>query len=278
MPSATCRATNASPQPTPAAGEICEADVENDRAIGRHGVALIEQAAARKKAGEPVNVLTHCNAGWLACVDRGTATAPIYEAHDRGMPVHVWVDETRPRNQGAALTACELGGHGVPHTIIADNAGGHLMQRGLVDLVIVGADRVTANGDAANKIGTYLKALAAKDNGVPFYVAMPHSTIDWALDDGARHPDRGAERRRGAGDDRPHHGGRRGPGGNRGSRQPGPQRRLRRDAGAADHGLHHRARPVPRLPRGPARRSIPRGVHCSNSGGDLIAASGARRL
>ncbi|HJZ43474.1 MAG TPA: S-methyl-5-thioribose-1-phosphate isomerase, partial [Hyphomicrobiaceae bacterium] len=148
------------------AGEICEADVENDRAIGRHGVALIERVAARKKAGQPVNILTHCNAGWLACVDRGTATAPIYEAHDRGVPVHVWVDETRPRNQGAALTAFELGGHGVAHTIIVDNAGGHLMQRGLVDLVIVGADRVTANGDAANKIGTYLKALAAKDNGL----------------------------------------------------------------------------------------------------------------
>jgi methylthioribose-1-phosphate isomerase len=171
------------------AAEICEADVADNRAIGRHGCALIEEIAARKKkAGEPVNILTHCNAGWLACVDRGTATAPIYEAHDRGLPVHVWVDETRPRNQGAALTAFELGGHGVPHTIIVDNAGGHLMQRGLVDLVIVGADRVTANGDAANKIGTYLKALAARDNGVPFHVAMPHSTIDWALDDGASIP------------------------------------------------------------------------------------------
>ena len=170
------------------AAGICDMDVENNRAIGRHGLALIEQAAARKKPGEPVNILTHCNAGWLACVDRGTATAPIYEAHDRGIRLHVWVDETRPRNQGAALTAFELGGHGVPHTIIVDNAGGHLMQRGLVDLVIVGADRVTANGDAANKIGTYLKALAAKDNGVPFYVAVPHSTIDWTLDDGADIP------------------------------------------------------------------------------------------
>jgi methylthioribose-1-phosphate isomerase len=128
-----------------------------------------------------VNVLTHCNAGWLACVDVGTATAPIYAAHDRGIPLHVWVDETRPRNQGAALTAFELGAHGVPHTIVVDNAGGHLMQRGLVDLCIVGADRVTANGDVANKIGTYLKALAAQDNGVPFYVALPHSTIDWTL-------------------------------------------------------------------------------------------------
>ncbi len=170
------------------AAEICEMDVESNRAIGRHGLALIEQAAARKQPGEPVNILTHCNAGWLACVDRGTATAPIYEAHDRGIPLHVWVDETRPRNQGAALTAFELGGHGVPHTIIVDNAGGHLMQRGLVDLVIVGADRVTANGDAANKIGTYLKALAAKDNGVPFHIAVPHSTIDWTLDDGADIP------------------------------------------------------------------------------------------
>ena len=170
------------------AAEICEMDVETNRAIGRHGLALIEQAAARKQPGEPVNILTHCNAGWLACVDVGTATAPIYEAHDRGLPLHVWVDETRPRNQGAALTAFELGGHGVPHTIIVDNAGGHLMQRGLVDLVIVGADRVTANGDAANKIGTYLKALAAKDNGVPFHIAVPHSTIDWTLDDGADIP------------------------------------------------------------------------------------------
>jgi methylthioribose-1-phosphate isomerase len=140
-------------------------------------------------------VLTHCNAGWLACVDIGTATAPIYAAHDCGMPVHVWVDETRPRNQGAALTAFELGAHGVPHTIVVDNAGGHLMQRGLVDLCIVGADRVTANGDTANKIGTYLKALAARDNGVPFYVAMPHSTIDWTLASGADIPieERGAD-------------------------------------------------------------------------------------
>jgi methylthioribose-1-phosphate isomerase len=170
------------------AAEICEADVATNRAIGRHGVALIEQAAARKKTNEPVNILTHCNAGWLACVDVGTATAPIYAAHDRGIAVHVWVDETRPRNQGAALTAFELGGHGVRHTIIVDNAGGHLMQRGLVDLVIVGADRVTATGDVANKIGTYLKALAAKDTAVPFYVAVPHSTIDWTLADGADIP------------------------------------------------------------------------------------------
>ena len=177
------------------AAEICEADVATNRRIGEHGLKAILDAAERKKPGERVNVLTHCNAGWLACVDVGTATAPIYAAHDRGVPVHVWVDETRPRNQGAALTAFELGAHGVPHTIVVDNAGGHLMQRGLVDLCIVGADRVTANGDVANKIGTYLKALAAKDNGVPFYVALPHSTIDWTLASGADIPieERGAE-------------------------------------------------------------------------------------
>ena len=177
------------------AAEICEEDVATNRRIGEHGLKAILAAAERKKPGERVNVLTHCNAGWLACVDVGTATAPIYAAHDRGVPVHVWVDETRPRNQGAALTAFELGAHGVPHTIVVDNAGGHLMQRGLVDLCMVGADRVTANGDAANKIGTYLKALAAKDNGVPFYVALPHSTIDWTLASGADIPieERGAE-------------------------------------------------------------------------------------
>jgi methylthioribose-1-phosphate isomerase len=166
------------------AAEICDADVETNRAIGVHGAELIRAIAARKRPGERVNVLTHCNAGWLACVDRGTALSPIYEAHDGGTVLHVWVDETRPRNQGASLTAFELGAHGVPHTIIVDNAGGHLMQQGLVDMCIVGADRVTANGDAANKIGTYLKALAAQDNGVPFYVALPHSTIDWTLASG----------------------------------------------------------------------------------------------
>ena len=170
------------------AAEICDADVETNRRIGAHGLALIEEIAARKAPGDKVNVLTHCNAGWLACVDWGTATAPIYQAHDKGLPLHVWVDETRPRNQGAALTAFELGAHGVPHTIVADNAGGHLMQQGEVDLVIVGTDRVTRSGDVANKIGTYLKALAAKDNGVPFYVALPHSTIDWTLDSGANIP------------------------------------------------------------------------------------------
>src|SRR5450631_407212 len=165
------------------AEEIADEDVRINQAIGRHGLKLIQEIAARKD-GARVNVLTHCNAGWLATVDWGTATAPIYMAHDRGVPVHVFVDETRPRNQGAALTAFELGQHGVPHTIIADNAGGHLMQHGRVDLCIVGADRVTAQGDAANKIGTYLKALAAKANDVPFYVALPHTTIDWTIEDG----------------------------------------------------------------------------------------------
>ena len=170
------------------AAEICDADVETNRRIGANGLKLIEDIAASKAPGEKVNVLTHCNAGWLACVDWGTATSPIYQAHDKGLAMHVWVDETRPRNQGAALTAFELGAHGVPHTIVADNAGGHLMQQGEVDLVIVGTDRVTRNGDVANKIGTYLKALAAKDNSVPFFVALPHSTIDWTLENGADIP------------------------------------------------------------------------------------------
>lgn len=169
------------------AAEICDEDVETCRRIGEHGVGLIEAHAAHKK-GETVNILTHCNAGWLATVDWGTALAPIYKAFDQGISVHVWVDETRPRNQGASLTAFELGAYGVPHTIVADNTGGHLMQAGLVDLCIVGADRTTANGDVANKIGTYLKALAAKDNGVQFFVALPHSTIDWTLDDGRKIP------------------------------------------------------------------------------------------
>jgi methylthioribose-1-phosphate isomerase len=168
------------------AGEICEADVETNRAIGAHGRALIEAAHRRKQ--ERVEILTHCNAGWLATVDWGTALAPVFMAHDAGIPVHVWVDETRPRNQGAALTAWELKQHGVPHTVIADNAGGHLMQKRRVDLCIVGTDRTTATGDVANKIGTYLKALAAHDNGVPFYVALPSSTIDWTLRDGAAIP------------------------------------------------------------------------------------------
>jgi len=163
---------------------VCDEDAELNHAIGRHGLEIIRAIAAGKPAGEPVNVLTHCNAGWLATVDWGTATAPIYQAHDAGIPIHVWVDETRPRNQGAFLTAWELGNHGVDHTVIVDNAGGHLMQRGRVDLCITGTDRVSANGDVANKIGTYLKALAAWDNGVPFYVALPSPTIDWTLGDG----------------------------------------------------------------------------------------------
>ena len=165
------------------AAEICEADVAVCQAIGEQGLALIRDIAAEKD-GVPVQVLTHCNAGWLATVDWGTALAPIYMAHDAGIAVHVWVDETRPRNQGAALTAWELGRHGVPHTVIVDNAGGHLMQRGAVDLCIVGTDRTTAHGDVCNKIGTYLKALAAYDNGVPFYVALPSTTIDWTISDG----------------------------------------------------------------------------------------------
>lgn len=166
------------------ADAVAEEDVQANAAIGRHGLALLQALAARKPAGAPLNVLTHCNAGWLATVDWGTATAPLYQAHAAGLPLHVWVDETRPRNQGASLTAWELGHEGVPHTVVADNAGGHLMQHGQVDLVIVGCDRVTARGDVCNKIGTYLKALAAHDNGVPFYVAMPTSTLDLQLHDG----------------------------------------------------------------------------------------------
>ena len=169
------------------AGAIADEDVAQCEAIGRHGLTLIEEIARRKQAqGKParVNLLTHCNAGWLATVDWGTATAPMYMAHDQGIDLHVWVDETRPRNQGAALTTWELGRHGVAHTLVVDNAGGHLMQHGEVDLVIVGADRVGGNGDVANKIGTYLKALAAHDNDVPFWVAVPSSTIDWAITDG----------------------------------------------------------------------------------------------
>ncbi len=181
-------ATAASPQAArlrarQEAQAIADEDVDHCRRIGVHGLALIE-GLARSKPGQTLNILTHCNAGWLAFVDIGSATAPIYAAHDAGIPVHVWVDETRPRNQGASLTAWELDQHGVPHTLIADNAGGHLMQHGLVDLVITGADRVTRNGDAANKIGTYLKALAAHDNRVPMVVALPSSTFDFAMRDG----------------------------------------------------------------------------------------------
>lgn len=168
-----------------AAGEIAEEDVAINSAIGDNGLKLIEAAAEARSSG-PVNVLTHCNAGWLATVDWGTALSPIYKAHDRGIDVHVWVDETRPRNQGASLTAWELGAHGVPATVIVDNAGGHLMQHGQVDLCIVGTDRTTRTGDVCNKIGTYLKALAAHDNGVPFHVALPGPTIDWKVRDGVR--------------------------------------------------------------------------------------------
>jgi len=168
------------------AQDIADEDVEINAAIGRHGLKLIEEIAAKKETGAPVNVLTHCNAGWLATVDWGTATSAIYQAHDNGIAVHVWVDETRPRNQGASLTAWELGQHGVAHTVIPDNTGGHLMQHGDVDIAIVGTDRVTAQGDVANKIGTYLKALAARDNGVPFYVALPSPTIDFSVVDGVK--------------------------------------------------------------------------------------------
>jgi methylthioribose-1-phosphate isomerase len=167
------------------ADTIAEEEVDNCRRIGEHGARLIARIA-ESKGGAAVNILTHCNAGWLACVEWGTATAPIYVAHEQGIPVHVWVDETRPLNQGARLTAWELGQGGIPHTVITDNAGGHLMQHGMVDMVIVGTDRSTYTGDVANKIGTYLKALAARDNGVPFYVALPSSTFDWRMRDGLK--------------------------------------------------------------------------------------------
>ena len=168
------------------AAELCDEDVAVCESIGRHGLQIFRDILAKKPAGSKLNVLTHCNAGWLACVDWGTALAPIFKAHDDGLPVHVWVDETRPRNQGASLTAWELNQHGVPHTVVVDNAGGHLMQHGQVDLCIVGTDRTTAQGDVCNKIGTYLKALAARDNGVPFYVALPSSTIDWTIKNGLK--------------------------------------------------------------------------------------------
>ena len=165
---------------------MCDEDVAVNEAIGRHGLEIFRKTYAAKPPGSRLNVLTHCNAGWLACVDWGTALSPIFMAHDAGIPIQVWVDETRPRNQGASLTAWELNQHGVPHTVIVDNAGGHLMQHGQVDLCIVGTDRTTAHGDVCNKIGTYLKALAAHDNGVPFYVALPSSTIDWSIGDGVK--------------------------------------------------------------------------------------------
>uniref|UniRef100_UPI0035941E90 S-methyl-5-thioribose-1-phosphate isomerase n=1 Tax=Desulfococcus sp. TaxID=2025834 RepID=UPI0035941E90 len=167
------------------AGEIIELEADNCRRIGEHGVSLIREIRDRKN-GATVNLLTHCNAGWLACVEYGTATAPMYVAREEGIDIHVWVDETRPLNQGARLTAWELGKAGIPHTVVTDNAGGHLMQHGLVDLVITGTDRTTGTGDVANKIGTYLKALAARDNNIPFYVALPSTTFDWTLEDGIR--------------------------------------------------------------------------------------------
>jgi methylthioribose-1-phosphate isomerase len=167
------------------ARSICDEDVEISRGIGTHGVALIEDAS-RRKSGATVNILTHCNAGSLATINWGTATAPMYFAHQKGIDIHVWVDETRPRNQGSQLTAWELAENGVPHTVVVDNVGGHLMQHGLVDMCITGTDRTTRNGDVANKIGTYLKALAARDNDVPFYVALPSTTIDWTIGDGVR--------------------------------------------------------------------------------------------
>ena len=225
------------------ASEINEEDIAINNGIARNGLPLIEAIAAKKKPGERVNVLTHCNAGWLAAVDVGTATAPIYLAYDNGIPIHVFADETRPRNQGASLTAWELGQHGVPHTLIADNTGGHLMQHGLVDLVIVGTDRVTANGDVCNKIGTYLKALAARDNNIPFYVGAA------VADDRfhrcrrrCRNTDRGAERRRGSLHDRAR---RRRPHrdcAHRAGWHAGRQLRLRRHAGPSGDRPDHRAR------------------------------------
>jgi len=167
------------------ANEIADEDAEHCRRIGEHGLKLIEEIS-QKKNGGTVNILTHCNAGWLAFVDNGSASSAIYAAHDKGIPVHVWVDETRPRNQGSRLTAWEMSQQGVPNTVIADNTGGHLMQHGLVDMVIVGSDRTTCTGDVANKIGTYLKALAAKDNNIPFYAALPSSSIDWQMEDGLK--------------------------------------------------------------------------------------------
>ncbi len=231
------------------AGEIAEEDVAINKALGRHGLKIIEDIAA-KKNGERVNVLTHCNAGWLAAVDFGTALAPVYTAHDAGVAVHVFADETRPRNQGASLTAWELGHHGVPHTVIPDNTGGHLMQHGLVDLVIVGTDRVTAQGDVCNKIGTYLKALAARDNDVPFYVALPSPTIDFTRRRRRRrNPDRAAQRRRSDDDDRQDQGRPHRDRADRAGRLRRRQLRLRRHAGAAHQRADHRARRVGRQSR-----------------------------
>ncbi len=225
------------------AAAMAEADVAACRAIGEHGADLIE-AIQRRKAGKRVDILTHCNAGWLAAVDWGTALAPIYVARERGVDLHVWVDETRPRNQGAALTAFELGQQGVDHTIIVDNAGGHLMQQGRVDLCLVGADRITRSGDVANKIGTYLKALAAKDNQLPFYVAAPSSTVDWRIRDGVKEIPIEERAARGHPSDRSDQGRRRGRGAGRRPRKPGGEPCLRCHAIAADQRARHRTRRV----------------------------------
>ena len=247
------------------AATIAEDDAETCRRIGAHGLPLLREIAGAKPAGEAVNVLTHCNAGWLATVDWGTALSPIYQAHDAGLPVHVWVDETRPRNQGAALTAWELGKHGVPHTVVADNAGGHLMQRGRVDICIVGTDRVARNGDVANKIGTYLKALAARDNGVPFWVAMPHSTLDITRRGRrGRHTHRGTGGRGGDGADGPHRRRAARNGAGRGRGELGRQSGLRRHAGPAGFRPHHGTRPV-RGERGGAARAL-RGERLNRAG------------
>ena len=242
------------------AAEICDEDAEICRRIGENGLGLIRKI---KPKGDRINALTHCNAGWLATVDWGTALAPIYQAHNAGIPIHVWVDETRPRNQGASLTAWELAKHGVPHTVIADNAGGHLMQRGQVDFCITGTDRTTRRGDVCNKIGTYLKALAAHDNGIPFYVGLPYPTIDWTIEDGRDIPieeRHASEVSRIAG--RTALG--RGRHGRRAARgQPGRQSRLRRHAGAAGDGADHRARRLPGQRSGPPvalSRTVPGGV------------------
>ena len=233
------------------AAEIADEDVAINQSIGRNGFEIIKAIAAKKKPGETINILTHCNAGWLATVDWGTATAPIYTAHDAGLPIHVWVDETRPRNQGASLTAWELLHHGVPHTVIPDNTGGHLMQHGMVDMAIVGTDRTTAQGDVCNKIGTYLKALAAHDNGVPFYVALPSPTIDFTVVDGVKEipiEQRGGHEvshMTGRTERRPDR-----DGGDHAARLEGRELRLRRDARAICDRPHHRARRDRGEPRG----------------------------
>ena len=232
------------------AAQICEEDVAINQAIGRHGLELIR---AIRKPDRPVNMLTHCNAGWLATVDFGTALAPVYAAHDAGLSVHVWVDETRPRNQGASLTAWELAKHGVPHTVIVDNAGGHLMQHGRVDLCLVGTDRTTANGDVANKIGTYLKALAARDNKVPFYVALPSPSIDWDLADGvAEIPIEQRDEDGGYSDHRPNLRRQDRNSSLNAGRQSRRELCVRRDARPTGHRVHHRTRHLSGITRRPA--------------------------